>query len=129
MPEKRINLRVSEKDITVLRRYCKLNGVTSEGTALGKIFRESDFYKSNENNFLGQFGKVSLTSLEIQKLEQRLGPVQSDIMIQKLDTYIESTGREYNNHYATILMWAEKDKEKIEKERLANEPLDLDALA
>lgn len=36
-------------------------------------------------------------------------------MIDKLSMYMKSTGKEYKDHYATLLSWYQKDKEKEEK--------------
>lgn len=41
-------------------------------------------------------------------------------MIDKLSRYIKSTGRNYQNHYATILNWYEQDKEKLSKNKEKN---------
>ena len=34
-------------------------------------------------------------------------------MIDKLSRYIESTGKNYQSHYTTILNWYEQDKDKL----------------
>lgn len=34
-------------------------------------------------------------------------------MIDKLSRYIKSSGKDYQNHYATILNWYEQDKHKL----------------
>lgn len=34
-------------------------------------------------------------------------------MINKLSRYMENSGKTYQNHYATILSWYEKDKDKL----------------
>ena len=51
-----------------------------------------------------------LTNEEVTKLQQRFK--NWNARIEKLSLYIESTGRKYKSHYATILNWANSEKEK-----------------
>ena len=37
------------------------------------------------------------------------------LMIEKLSRYMKSSGKTYQDHYATLLHWYEKDKEKLQK--------------
>ncbi|WP_425592250.1 hypothetical protein [Eggerthia catenaformis] len=36
-------------------------------------------------------------------------------MIEKLSTYMQSTGRNYKDHYATLIHWYEQDKGKLKE--------------
>lgn len=36
-------------------------------------------------------------------------------MIEKLSRYIKSSGKDYQDHYVTILNWYEQDKDKLFK--------------
>lgn len=36
-------------------------------------------------------------------------------MIEKLSRYMQSSGKAYKDHYATILHWYEKDEEELRK--------------
>lgn len=36
-------------------------------------------------------------------------------MIEKLSRYIKSSGKDYQDHYVTILNWYEQDKDKLSK--------------
>ena len=56
----------------------------------------------------GEFENVLLTKEELSKLKSRLGE-QTDSYIERLSNYIESTGKRYKSHYATILNWIQKD--------------------
>lgn len=77
----------------------------------------------NENinkDIYGEFKKVKLSKEEYEKLVERLGEVNTEILISQLDGYIEQNGKDkYSNHYATILNWARRKfiekKEKVEK--------------
>ena len=58
---------------------------------------------------LGRFENVSLTEKELSRLKQDY-PYEYDNLIDRLSDYMASTGKRYKNHYATICLWAEKDK-------------------
>ena len=55
----------------------------------------------------GFFSNVLLTDGEIQKLAVEV-PNYEDY-IERLSRYIESSGKKYKSHYATILSWQKKD--------------------
>lgn len=65
----------------------------------------------------GEFEKVKLTKEEYQKLIERMGEHNTNLMIAELDTYIASKGKKYSSHYATILGWARRkvieNKQKV----------------
>lgn len=52
----------------------------------------------------GQFGNVMLTDEEFGKLT-----VKRDYYIDRLSEYLESSGKKYRSHFATILSWMRKD--------------------
>ena len=58
----------------------------------------------------GEFENVFLSEEETVKLKAKLGE-DSERYIERLSNYIESSGKRYKSHYATILSWAEKDKQ------------------
>ena len=65
----------------------------------------------------GEFSNVLLTDDEYQKLTDKgLLPY-----IERLSSYIASTGKRYKSHYATILNWSRKD-EKAPKGKLKSKP-------
>lgn len=55
----------------------------------------------------GEFKNVLLTSEEYTKLCQNLD--DADGLIERLSAYIESTGKKYKSHYATLLNWDRRD--------------------
>lgn len=57
----------------------------------------------------GEYKNVLLTDEELQKLKTEYSDYEE--RIERLSAYIESSGRKYKSHYATIRMWAKKDKE------------------
>ena len=68
----------------------------------------------------GFFSNVLLTDDEVQKLEVEV-PNYEDY-IERLSHYIESSGKKYKSHYATILSWHRKDDAEKAKSAPA-EPL------
>ena len=63
-----------------------------------------------EKHAHGFFANVLLTDDELQKLAAEIPNYEE--YIEKLSHYIESNGKKYKSHYATILMWYRKDREK-----------------
>lgn len=59
----------------------------------------------------GEYSNVLLTDEELAKLKQEY-PHDWDKRIERLSSYIASTGKTYKNHLATIRNWARMDKEK-----------------
>ena len=58
----------------------------------------------------GEFENVFLSEQEFEKLKARFKN-EAEMYIDRLSNYIESSGKRYKSHYATILSWAEKDKQ------------------
>lgn len=66
--------------------------------------------RGGEKHARGFFANVLLTDDELQKLAAEIPNYEE--YIEKLSHYIESNGKKYKSHYATILMWHRKDREK-----------------
>ena len=66
--------------------------------------------RGGEKHTHGFFANVLLTDDEMQKLSAEIPNYEE--YIEKLSHYIESNGKKYKSHYATILMWHRKDREK-----------------
>lgn len=58
----------------------------------------------------GEYKNVLLTDDELQKLKTEYSDYEE--RIERLSSYVESTGKKYKSHYATIRNWARKDAEK-----------------
>ncbi len=56
----------------------------------------------------GEFENVRLSTDELQKLKSKLG-AETESYIERLSSYIASSGKRYKSHYATILSWTQKD--------------------
>lgn len=57
----------------------------------------------------GEYNNVLLTDDELSKLRNEYGDFAD--RIERLSSYIASTGKKYKSHYATIRNWARKDAE------------------
>lgn len=64
----------------------------------------------------GQYGHVMLTDAELDRL-QLCRPNDWEAKIQRLDDYIEQSGKRYNNHLMVIIRWAEEDDKKAAERR------------
>ena len=73
-----------------------------------EIEKESDIKKESERELYGRYRNVSLTISEYEQLKCDY-PIYADKYIEKLSEYMESTGKAYNSHSATIRSWLKKD--------------------
>lgn len=58
----------------------------------------------------GEYNNVLLTDDELQKLKTEYSDWEE--RIERLSSYVASTGKSYKSHYATIRNWARKDADK-----------------
>lgn len=58
----------------------------------------------------GEYNNVLLTDEELDKLKAEYPDWQE--RIERLSSYVASTGKAYKSHYATIRNWARKDREQ-----------------
>jgi Asp-tRNA(Asn)/Glu-tRNA(Gln) amidotransferase C subunit len=58
----------------------------------------------------GEYNNVLLTDSELEKLKSEYPDYEE--RIERLSSYVASTGKSYKSHYATIRNWARKDKPK-----------------
>ncbi|MBO7221711.1 MAG: phage replisome organizer N-terminal domain-containing protein [Clostridia bacterium] len=58
----------------------------------------------------GEYKNVLLTDDELEKLKEEF--IDWEERIERLSSYVASTGKSYKSHYATIKNWARKDKEQ-----------------
>lgn len=71
--------------------------------------REETAPSPSPKQHFGEFENVLLTDEEFQKLVGRFTAQGAAARIERLSTYLASSGKRYKNHYATILNWAQKD--------------------
>ena len=60
----------------------------------------------------GEFSNVLLSDDEYQKLMDRFGDKETERIIENLSIGIQSKGYKYKDHYATILNWVRREREK-----------------
>ena len=65
--------------------------------------------KNNKNDKKEYTEAVFLTDIEYKKLIDELGEPLTKEYIKDLSLYIQSKGKKYKSHYATILTWHRKD--------------------
>ena len=58
----------------------------------------------------GEYANVLLTDSELEKLKAEYSDYEE--RIERLSSYVASTGKSYKSHYATIRNWARKDADK-----------------
>lgn len=61
----------------------------------------------------GEYKNVLLTDEELEKLKTEYSDYEE--RIERLSSYVASTGKSYKSHYATIRNWARKDNEQPKK--------------
>lgn len=62
-------------------------------------------------SFYGTYGNVKLTGKELEDLQKEF-PFDYQARIDRLSAYMESSGRKYHSHFATIRSWAQDDAKK-----------------
>ena len=80
-----------------------------------------DKERDREKHKHGLYGNVLLTDAELEKLKAEY-PKDWQERIDRLSEYIESTGKKYKNHLATIRSWARRERRpETENERIDRE--------
>lgn len=67
--------------------------------------------KSETRHKYGEYKNVLLSDSDIEKLKKEF-PIDWEERIENLSGYMESHGKTYKNHLATIRCWARRDEEK-----------------
>ena len=70
----------------------------------------SDKRKKAQKHKHGEYSNVLLTDEELDKLKAEYSDWRE--RIERLSSYVASTGKSYKSHYATIRNWARKDQEQ-----------------
>ena len=75
-----------------------------------EIEKETDIKTEidSDREIYGRYKNVSLTPSEYESLKNEF-PIYADKYIKRLSEYMETKGKFYNNHYATILSWLKQD--------------------
>lgn len=92
----------------------------SEGNYIDKNKNEiNKIDLSKGQRLLGIFENVSLTKEDMEELNA-LMPKQLENYIERLSSYMKSTGATYEDHKATILSWYFKDQRQNTKQQRKN---------
>ena len=95
-----------QKVVPMMERKLSPNNLSSSNLNQNHLSRESEAPAT-----YGRYENIFLTESEYAELLRDF-PDRLDRLISELSSYMESTGRSYQNHAATIRRWAENDKIK-----------------
>ena len=73
--------------------------------------RENNTRESARKQAYGELHNVFLTNEELKRLIQRFNAPAVQRTIDRLSCYMESCGKKYKSHYATLLNWLKEDSE------------------
>ena len=76
-----------------------------------EIKKERELEKGQAARTYGRYQNVILTDKDLSDLKAEL-PALWESYVERLSEYMESTGKAYKNHAATIRRWAAEDKRK-----------------
>ena len=77
-------------------------------SSIGEIIEES--LPQSQQIFFGEYENVILSEKEYEKLKNEFPDYEEKI--DKFSSYLESSGKTYKSHYATIRKWAKEDAGK-----------------
>jgi len=89
-----------------------------------KYSKVKDSRDTPEKKGWGEFQNVLLTDEEFQKLHDRFNK-ETSALIERLSTYIASTGKRYKSHYATLLSWKQRDDKEGKSGKTGHWPREL----
>ena len=104
-------LQVRNEGVTSLSTQDRLG---KDRLELGKDSIEEETPRKPTRHKYGLYNNVLLTDEDFAKLQDEF-PNDYDERIDRLSEYIESTGKSYKSHLATIRAWSRKDKPKQSK--------------
>lgn len=90
-------------------------GVSTNGYAYAPDTPEAKAAPEKKGTY-GCYGNVKLTDTDLSKLKDEF-PDDWQERIDLLSTYMDSTGKSYKNHLATIRNWARRDSERQKPSR------------
>ena len=91
--------------------------VTSRDSHATDIDIDKEKEKNNKEirHKYGEYKNVLLTDKDMEKLKSEF-PSDFEKRIEKLSSYMASTGKSYKNHLATIRNWARRDREETKQQ-------------
>lgn len=85
------------------------NDVSSHDSSHDTYNESSKPATKKQKHKYGEYKNVLLTDEELEKLKTEYSDYEE--RIERLSSYVASTGKKYKSHYATIRNWARKDAE------------------
>lgn len=113
--EQAIEREENELPVEIIEYFNK-NEENYTGTIPVHIYKDNNKDKDNNINKYGEFENVKLTEGEYNKLIEKMGENNTNILIEELSTGIASKGYKYKSHYATILSWARRKVDKLQEQ-------------
>ena len=96
-------------------RKIDVNAIDKEGDKEKEKDKEKEEYKKRRTcHRYGEYNNVLLSDEDLEKLKAEF-PQSWQERIERLSSYMASTGKSYKNHLATIRNWARKDNMKNEQ--------------
>lgn len=102
--------------------------VKENNTVYNNTFNTTNEYKRKNNkkeksdkptpsprHRYGEYKNVFLSAEDMEKLKTEF-PTDYNERIERLSEYIESSGKKYKSHLATIRSWARRDRQRAERE-------------
>lgn len=99
----------------------KVNGKVNSKVNVNTLNKEEEIEKNKKKKKYGEYQNVFFTDEQYEKLLSEF-PNDYNERIEKLDCYIQSTGKKYKDCLATIRNWARKEKEEQAKRVVTNNP-------
>ena len=106
----------SEDNVPLLSGHCPTEKEKEKEKEKDKD-KDKDKDKKKIKHKYGNYNHVLLTDNEKENLLNELDEYKFNLVIEKLDEYIEETGKKYKNHYLTIKRWV---IEAVEKDLVKN---------
>jgi len=120
--------RLPEKPITTVKKVITTgrNAITTPESTQSKVkySKVDNSIITPEKKGWGEFQNVLLTEAEYQKLHDRFNK-ETSALIERLSTYIASTGKRYKSHYATLLSWKQRDDKEGKSGKTGHWPREL----
>lgn len=85
--------------------------LSTKGQSTNKPNTKESSTKRETRHKYGEYQNVLLSDSDMEKLQAEF-PTDREERIENLSSYMESKGKTYKNHLATIRNWARQDKEK-----------------
>lgn len=82
-----------------------------------KIREDKKKIRAEVKGLYGEFKNVKLTDSEKNKLIEKFGKEEASFWLEKVDEYVEQSGKKYNSHYLTILNFQKRSPEEYKNNK------------